>query len=273
MDTDIKSKADNAAEKVKDETPSDKQGIDKEKLATTVKTLQFAWFVGHLITLISVFFYSLTYIKIGTRMYWFWFDLATLGIIESFGLLVFQLYTKVGFDIKALIKDDNVHFFGLGIMFLFLRPYIFLPLLPFQLFSLFHVLSYSKAYLLPIVNKDESSKAYKTIDSFIASNNSKSIQLACIFQIASLFFLAGRVLLFRKRSLSPFLVYLVFIKLRYEKSVITRNLFKTIEVKVDGLVNNLNNPNVKNVWIKFKSGLRKAGDYILVNDYNKEKTN
>lgn len=249
-----------------------KAGIDKEKLATTVKTLQFGWFVGHFLTLISVFFFTLTYLKIGARIYWFWYDLAALGIVASFGILVYQLVKKVGFDVKTLIKDDNVHFLGLGIMFLILRPYIILPIIPFQLFSLFHVLSYSKAYLLPIFDQDENSKAYKVINGFIANNNSKSIQLACILEVCSLFFLLARVLLFRKRSLSPFLIYLVFMKLRYEKSVVTRNVFKFLELKIDGVVNNVNNPNVKSYWIKAKSGLRKVGDYKLVNDYTKEKT-
>ncbi|EGV63962.1 Transmembrane nucleoporin [Yamadazyma tenuis] len=248
--------------------------INKEQLASTIKTLQFAWFVGHVFTLLGVFFYfTVAYFKFGKKIYWFYFDLATVGIIQSFGILVYQLVKKQGFNVKTLIKDDNVHFLGLGIMFLILRPYIILPYLPFQLFSLFHVLTYSKAYLLPIFNLGETSKPYTTIDKFVAQNNGKSIQLAGFLELISLAFLFARVLLFRKRSLTPFLVYLIFIKLRYEKSVVTRNHVKTLEVRIDGLINNLNNPGVKNVWIKVKGAFSKVGSFILVNDYKKNKVN
>lgn len=143
--------------------------------------------------------------------------------------------------------------------------------MPFQLFSLFHVLSYAKSYLFPAFNIGESSGIYKQVDSFITNNNGKSIQLAGLLEVFSLFFLGLRVLLFRKRSLTPFLIYLIFIKLRYEKSVVTRNNFKFIEVRIDSTVNNLGNPNVKDIWIKIKGIFNKIGSTYLVNDFTKDK--
>lgn len=245
--------------------------FNRDQLASTVKTLQFAWFIGHLFTLIGVFFFTLTYFKIGKKFYKFWFQLATIGIIQSFGILIFQLVKKLGFNISILKKDDNVHFFGLGLMFLILRPYIIFPILPFQLFSLFHVLNYSKGVLLPIFGQDDKSTAFKSIDKFVSQNNGKSIQLAGLLEIFALLFLFLRVLLFRKRSLTPFLIYLVFIKLRYEKSAVTRNHFKSIEIKIDGHVNDSGNVKVKEIWLKIKDVIRKVGGITLVNDYSKNK--
>lgn len=258
-------------EKVESTTTGSKQAFNKEQLISTVQTLQFAWFIGHVITLIGVFYFTITYVGIGKKYYWIWYILALLGVVESFGILVFQLVKKQGFNVNVLKKDDNVHFFVLGLLFLILRPYIIFPILPFQLFSLFHVLSYAKSYLFPIFNIGESSAIYKQVDSFITKNNGKSIQLAGLLEVVSLFFLGFRVLLFRKRSLTPFLIYLIFMKLRFEKSVVTRNNFKIIEVKIDDTVNSLGNPNVKDIWIKVKGVFNKIGSTYLVNDYTKDK--
>lgn len=252
--------------------PGGSKKFNKDQLATTVKTLQFAWFVGHLFTLIGVFFFTLSYLKIGKRFYKFWYNLAVIGVVSSFGIINYQIVKKQGFDVKELLKRTDFHYLALGIMFFILKPYIIFPILPFQIFSLFHVLSYAKAELLPVFGQDSETTAYKTIDNFVKNNNGKSIQVASLLEVYSLFFLGVRVLFFRKRSLTPFLVYLIFIKLRYETSGLIRNIFKRIELKIDDLINNLNNPKAKDIWIKVKDVLRKSGDFILVNDYTKEKS-
>lgn len=258
------------SEKVATTTPA--QGKPKPDLSTTVRTLQFAWFVGHVITLISVFFYGLTYLKIGAGCYKFWYQLALLGIIESFGILIFQFVQKSGLNISLLLNDDNTQYFVLASFLLLLRPYVLVILLPFALFSLFHVLAYTNGYLLPIFSLEDHAVA-KMINNFVSTNNTKSIQLASIFEIYTYAWLVVRVLAFRKRSLTPFLLYSIFIKIRFERSVFTRNYVKSIEVHVDSLVNQYaaQVPAIKNSWVQVKNVLRKLGGIYIVNDYTKEK--
>lgn len=221
-------------------------------------------------TLLSVTFYTLTFVRIGHRTQFFWFYLATLGIIESFGILIFQLVSKKSLQVSGLLKDDNTQYFLLGFFLLLLRPYIMLPLLPFGLFSAFHVLAYTKGHLLPAFGMGDSPIATK-LGHFVSTNNTKSIQVASLLEIVSWFWLLVRVVTFRKRSLTPFLVYTVFLKLRYEKSVFTRNHFKQLEVRIESAVNNANNPAVKNAWIQLKDVAKMVGGIHLVNDYTKEK--
>jgi hypothetical protein len=106
---------------------------------------------------------------------------------------------------------------------------------------------------------------------FVNNNNTKSIQVASLLEIISWVWLLVRVITFRKRSLTPFLVYSLFLKLRFEKSVFTRNHVKRLELRIESAVNNANNPTVKNIWIQFKDVARRIGAITLVNDYSKEK--
>lgn len=71
----------------------------------------------------------------------------------------------------------------------------------------------------------------------------------------------------------PFVLYLIFIKTRYEKNIFTRNYVKSFEIQIDKLVNQVNVPIVKNTWIQFKQVLKPVGSIYLVNDYTKEKVN
>lgn len=254
----------------KSTTPQGKFAIDNEKLIETVQTVQFAWFVGHLFTLLGTFYFILTYFGIFRSWYKVWYNLAVFGIIESFGILIYQHFRKVG--TKNLINDDNVHYYGLGVMLLILRPYIIFPILPFQLYSLFHVLSYTKGYLLPIFNQQGTS-IEKIITNFVNLNNQKSIQLASLLELICLGFLGLRVLFFRKRSLTPFVIYLIFIKLRYEKSPVTRNYFKFVSNKIESTVTGLNNPAATNAWTQVKMVFAKVDSIVLVNDYKKNKVN
>ncbi|CAH6722262.1 pore membrane protein of 33 kDa [[Candida] jaroonii] len=247
-----------------------KFAIDHEKLIETVQTVQFAWFIGHLFTLLGTFYFILTYFGIFSSWYKIWYNLAVFGIIESFGILIYQHFRKVG--TKNLINDDNVHYYGLGVMLLILRPYIIFPILPFQLYSLFHVLSYTKGYLLPIFNQQNTS-IEKMITNFVNSNNQKSIQLASLLELVCLGFLGLRVIFFRKRSLTPFVIYLIFIKLRYEKSPVTRSYFKFISTKLDSTITGLNNPTATNIWSQVKSVFARVDNFVLVNDYKKNKVN
>lgn len=196
--------------------------------------------------------------------------MAFIGIVQSFGILVFQSLRKNGTSLLALTKDDNFQYFLLGLAFLLLRPYVLLPLAPFILFSFFHVLAYTRGYILPAFNLGESGIA-STIENFTSNNNSRSIALASILEMYSLFWLTLRLLLFRKNSLFPWIVYVVFIKVRFEKSVLTRKYFKDLELQVEGAVNRAGHPKIKELWMQFKSILREAGNFYLVNDYTKEK--
>lgn len=243
----------------------------KPDLSATVKTLQFAWYVGHLITMVSTIFFALTYVKVFPKSHKFWYKFALLGVVESFGVLIFQSVKKNGANFGVLIKEDNVQYLILGMSLFVYSPYVLLTLLSFFLFSSFHVLSYTKNHLLPSVNIPDSHPVSVQIGNFVSSNNAKSMQLAAVLEVYTFFWLFVRLLTFRQTSLVPFVVYFAFIKLRFEKSAFTRNAFKSIEIKVEDVVNSLGQPAVKDTWLKAKGVFGKIGAFHILNDYTKEK--
>lgn len=250
---------------------STKGAATKAQLSNTVKTLQFAWYVGHLITMVSTIFFALSYVRVFPKAYKFWYKLALFGVVESFGVLILQNIKKNGVNLGALIKEDNFQYLILGLVFFVYSPYVLLTLLSFFLFSTFHVLTYTKHFLLPALNIPETHPVSVKIGNFVASNNTRSMQLAALLEVYTFFLLFVRLLTFSRASLIQFVVYFVFIKLRFEKSAYTRNAFKSIEIKVEDVVNNLGQPAVKNAWLNVKGVFGKIGAFHILNDYTKEK--
>lgn len=242
------------------------------KLSELVKTLQFAWFVGHVTTLVATTFFALSYVRVFPASYKFWYKLALVGVVDSFGVLVFQAVKKGGAKPAALLGDDNVHYLFLGVGLLFVSPYVLLTLTVYVLFSTFHVLSYTKHYLLPVANIGESHPVSVKIGQFVLANNAASIRWAAVLEVVTLGWLLVRVLTFRATLVIPLVLFAVFIKLRFEKSAFTRSAFKSVEMRAEQAVNATGNPKAKDVWIQVKAVFHRIAAVHLAHDYTKEKT-
>lgn len=261
-------------------TPAEKpatNGTGSKTQSTTsfadhVKTLQFAWFAGHALTVLSAIFYLLTYVRVFPSTYKFWYKVAFLGAIQSFGVLIFQSAKKSGVDFKVVLKDDNVHYLVLAIVLFVYSPYVLLTLSTFALFSTFHVLSYARTFLFPALGVSDNHPLSVHVGNFVSANNNNSIALASLLEVYTVGWLLLRLITFRTNSLIPFLVYVVFIKLRFEKSAFTRNAFKSVELKLEGLVNQTGVPAAKDAWVTVKGVFHKISAVVLVNDYTKEKS-
>ncbi|KAI5953389.1 POM33 [Candida jiufengensis] len=260
-----------AASKSTKSTPPAKPAVkfDQEKLLQTIQSLQFVWFIGNVLTIIGFLFYSLTYLKIIPSLYKPTYILTLIGVFISFGILIFQIVQKNGFKLPILIKDDNFHYILLAGFLLFLRPYVLLTLVPFVIFATFHVLAYINGFLLPIFGLNNSIIS-KYITNFISQNNAKSIQIASGIELITFVWLIIRMVLFRKRSLSPVLVYLVFLKKRHEVSPFTRNYLSYIGKIIDGFVKDLNQPVLTQAWGHVRTFFATVDQYKLVHDYQAE---
>lgn len=241
----------------------------QQDLLAIVQTLQFAWFVGHATTLVALAFFFLSYVRVFPLSYVFWYKAALAGVVESFGVLLYQGVAKNGFSVAQLIRDDNVQYLGLALVLFVYSPYAALSLATFFVFSVFHVLSYVKHNLLPALDIKDTHPASVRIGEFIAANNSTSIALASLLEVYTALWMFLRVVTFRPVSLIPFVAYAVFLKLRFEKSQFTRNAFKSVEVRVDDLVNTIGQPVVKDAWVTVKAVFYRIGGVSLTNETRK----
>lgn len=234
----------------------------KLALIDLVQSLQFAWFVGQLITLISVLVFSLG--TFGVRGSSRSFVLAILGICETFGILIFQTVRKSGILIKQLVADDTAQYFALGVSLLVFRPQVLLVLIPFGIFSLFHVLGYIKSAILPVLGFENHPVLVK-IGTFVANNHAHLVQLACMAEVYAYIWLTLRLVTFRLNSVYPWIAYTAFIKMRFDKLAYTRNYFKSIEIKIDQILTQYSKdvPQLKNAWTQAKAGFSVIGKFSV----------
>ena len=98
--------------------PSAKSQSFSDRLLQIIKTLQFAWFAGHVVLLLSTLRYSvsfLTFSRSGTIN--FCYRSAFFSAAVTYGIVVFKAYksrTRSGRAVRFgdMIWDENVQYFS-----------------------------------------------------------------------------------------------------------------------------------------------------------------
>ncbi|KAK9379428.1 uncharacterized protein V2V93DRAFT_349299 [Kockiozyma suomiensis] len=228
------------------------------RLIKLAKTLQFAWFAGHVFVLIGVFFYLLSVIRFAPSTPWarFWYREAYLSVVGTYGIVLYRSYRASTPTVTAVIRDDNVQYLVIALLWLISKP-LLVTLPPFAIYSFFHVLTYTRTNLLPTLGQPTTSGTAAKIQSFVDNYNDKFTALVGNLELVLLVRLFVNAILFRKGSWISLLVYGAFIRLRFEQSAFTRQAVKNWEVRADGLIAHPSVPaGVKNGWEKVKATLK-----------------
>ncbi|QLQ79727.1 hypothetical protein HG537_0C03750 [Torulaspora globosa] len=252
--------------KTEKSTPSTvKDSSVLKKFLRLSRTLQFAWFVGHVITLMASMFCFMSTNQALYRIAW-------LGVIESFGIITYQHYASKSktsseqkFTPQALLQNGDVLYFLLALMW-FITPKFTLALVPYSFFSLFHVLIYCKSILLPEVFSltAENSKVVSLITNFVRNFNERCMYWVGSMELNLFLFLALRALLWYPRSWIILLAYTLFIKIRFENSKYMQATFAQWRVRFDGAVSHPSIPPVlKRGYGKVKSLLIQISQFRL----------
>lgn len=235
-----------------------------EKLIELAQTLQFSWFVGHSIVILSSLFYGLT----GRE--WL-YRLTYLGVLESFGIITYQHFwlkpksKDTELNMVNLLQNENVLYFTLSLLW-FLTPSFTFTLLPYSIFALFHALNYLKNTLLPqVFNMTlENSKVVVFINKFINDYNERCMHWVGTSELSLLLILILRILAWYPRSLIVIVLYSVFIKLRYENSKYMKTAFAQWRVRLDGVFAHPSIPPQVKLWYsKGKMALVNLSKYSL----------
>ncbi|SCV04066.1 LAMI_0H13146g1_1 [Lachancea mirantina] len=239
------------------------------KLSDLVKTSQFAWFAGHVVVLFCSLLYAMTAFRRGNSgLHNVLYRMAYVGVIESFGIILYQQHLGRGNGTKAplqsLLREDNVLYVILAVMWL-LTPRLTITLVPYVVFSLFHVLTYVKSVVLPQLSEQgQPSRLKGPIDNFVRENNGKSMLWVSFAELVCLLLVLVRALLCYRSSWLVLLVFSAFIKIRYETSPHMRSCVKKWEVHVDGLVSHPQVPaRVKGFYVRMKNQIRCLNKYSI----------
>lgn len=159
----------------------------------------------------------------------------------------------------------------MALVWLFSRQ-IPLALLPFMVYSIFHVATYTRTNILPTLYPSPSgskpSPTADTIGKFVKEYYDSSMMLVASLEIFLWFRILFSALLFTKGSWILMLVYTVFLRSRYSQSSFVQGAVGQMSQRGDALVANGSTPPVvREGWEGVKRVGRQVVDATDVNRY------
>ncbi|KAG4420239.1 hypothetical protein IFR04_006617 [Cadophora malorum] len=288
----------------------------QQRLIQLAQTLQFAWFVGYVISL-SIFLeqqrvlfwdlgkhthltllfciarYGLSYITFNAASRWarFSYRTAFVSAAVTYGIVVYKAFrarsrggAKAQGSPLALASDENVQYLAMALVWLF-SPQYPLAMLPFGIYSVFHVATYTRTNLIPTLQPAQSAApaagaspsakattkpnaTADTIGKFVKEYYDASMGLVALLEIL----LWGRILIsaiiFTKGSWILIAIYTAFLRARFAQSSFVQGQFKQIEARIDSLVGAQSTPPAaRTVWDGVKGGARTFHDATDVGKY------
>ncbi|PVH93854.1 hypothetical protein DM02DRAFT_540650 [Periconia macrospinosa] len=252
-----------------------------QRLAALAQTLQFAWFAGHVSLLLSALRYGLSYITFNTssKMAAFTYRVAFLSATVTYGIVVYKAYRarmRAGKQsgVLSLLTDENVQYLIMALVWLFSRQ-IPAAILPFAVYSVFHVATYARSNLIPTLQPASStpgakpqSAAAEFIGKFVKDYYDGSMTLVAVLEIVLWFRVLGSALLFQTGSWILLAVYTVFFRARYAQSPFVQGAITQLTARLDAqLANQSIPPAARQGWATFKNIVRQASDATDIRKY------
>ncbi|KKK18191.1 hypothetical protein ARAM_002379 [Aspergillus rambellii] len=269
-----------------------------ERLKALAQTLQ------HVTLLISVFRYFLSYITFNyySNAAQVSYRLAFFSAAATYGIVVYKghiargrLQGSVPNIALKLAGDENVQYLGeylpsfpfateqagltqdqlgMALVWLYSRQ-VPLALLPFSVYSIFHVATYTRAHLIPTIQPPtaaaspaspgpsragvKQSPLAETIGRFVKQYYDASMDLVAGLEMALLLRLAVAILTFSKGSFVLLFIYLAFFRARFTQSTFVQQSVRHFTARVDASVSHQSTPPaVRQGWESFKEFVRQA---------------
>ncbi|KAI1300864.1 hypothetical protein F5Y03DRAFT_396829 [Xylaria venustula] len=257
----------------------------------------------HLVLILSIIRYTLSYITFNSYSRWarFTYRVSFLSAALTYGIVVYKTWRarqKVGARSPGgaigILSDENVQYLGmlacpcdpspparvlllsitpltrrflrivLALVWL-LAPQYPLALLPYGIYSVFHVATYLRSNVIPTIQPNKAAAGAKpqgnplsdAIGAFVKSYYDASMAIVAALEIS----LWGRIflsaVLFQSRSWILLGLYTAFLRARFSQSTHVQNSFNALELRVDSLVGAQGTPPAaRSVWEGVKGGAR-----------------
>ena len=161
-----------------------------------------------------------------------------------------------------------------------LSPQYPLALLPYAVYSVFHVATYTRTYLIPVITPpppatDGNSPRPKVnspladrIGTFVKEYYDSSMAIVASLEILLWFRILLSALLFQTKSWLIFTVYTAFLRARYSQSSHVQTSFAQLGARVESLVGAQGTPPVaRQVWDNVKNISRQFRDATDLSKY------
>ncbi|KAK6362346.1 hypothetical protein TWF730_006040 [Orbilia blumenaviensis] len=271
-----------------------------QRFLALAQTLQFGWFVGHFLLLLSTLRYTVSFVKFNTSTTaaQLSYRLGFLSCAVTYGIVVYKAYRarikQAGTNRPALQQhliamtgDENVQYLFMALIWLFTTP-IYLALLPFTIYSTFHFLTYLRTAVIPTLlptpstpgaaatpsssagatlpaggaspKKQNANVVSEIISKFVKTHYDTSMSIVANLELALWIRLLLGCLIFAN-SWILLIIYTAFLRIRVSQSPFVRQALHQAEAMIDGVVADPRAPPaLRNVWASAKDGVRKFGD-------------
>ncbi|KAI9851889.1 MAG: hypothetical protein M1838_002460 [Thelocarpon superellum] len=265
----------------------------QERLLTLAKTLQFGWFVGHLTLLFAAVRYGGSWITFNYYSTWakISYRTAFVAAAATYGIVVFKAYrahlrgtSRQPAGPLALLADENVQYLAMALLWLF-SPQVGLAIVPFTIYSVFHVATYTRTNLIPTIQppqqvaaaagaspsgrpQSKNSPIADLIGRFVKEYYDTSMGLVALLEVALWFRLLLSAVTFAKGSWILVAVYSVFLRARYAQSTFVQSSVRQLTARIDAQIANQSTPPaVRHGWETVKGFVRQAADATDVTRY------
>lgn len=215
------------------------------RLWILVKHPQFTWWCGHCIVLFCTTIY-----------FWYWITLswseginyyytAYLGAMLSYGVVVYKSFGSPQLSweyFQKINKDENVFYLMLALMWFMSTP-VFVTLIPYATFSLFHFITYLRANILqafspaPAQSSSSSSSgtqtrannASKYIQIWVHKNYEPAMNMVSFVEVVVItLFLLFNIVTLQLRFISLLFYCCIFLRMRYLMNTYTQQVFTVV---------------------------------------------
>ncbi|KAF2861578.1 hypothetical protein K470DRAFT_269666 [Piedraia hortae CBS 480.64] len=251
------------------------------RLMKLAQTLQFAWFCGHVTLLLCTLRFGLSYLTFNFSSRWakLSYRTACLAAAVTYGIVVYKGYRARQKSGRApvppvqMLADENVQYLIMAIIWLISRQTA-LAILPFAVFSVFHIATYTRGILLPALQPQTSTTAAQKsglgeqIGRFIKDYYDIAMTLVAGLELALWFRILGSALLFRRGSWVLLLIYTVFLRARISQSAFVQSMLRQLGAKGDELCQRQDvPPAARSGWQSFKGVMKQVHDQTDLNRY------
>jgi hypothetical protein len=240
----------------------------------------------HLTLILTTLRYSLSWIRMNyySGMAKFSYRTSFVAAALTYGIVVYKTQkARAKSGAKGppspigLLSDENVQYLLLALVWLF-SPQYPLALLPYSVYSVFHVATYTRANVIPAIQPPkaapEGSKAKVTnpladkIGLFVKEYYDASMSVVSGLEILLWVRLLLAAIFFQRRSWILIALYTAFLRARFSQSSHVQNSFSQLGARVDSLVGAQGTPPAaRQVWDGVKNGARQFHDVTDASRY------
>ncbi|EFE35825.1 uncharacterized protein ARB_04759 [Trichophyton benhamiae CBS 112371] len=218
---------------------------------------------------------TVTYTTVAQGSYRF----AFVAAAATYGIVVYKGYVARGRlggsipnDIIKLAGDENVQYLGMALVWLCSRQLLF-ALLPFAIYSFFHVATYTRTYLIPTFQPSpdagpaspsgrpaaaKSSPLADQIGRFVKTYYDTSMAMVAALELSLLIRLIFTALTFSSGSWLLLVIYFWFFRSRYTQSSFVQAVVAHSTARIDAMLSHQSTPPaVRQGWEVVKNAVQR----------------